>query len=285
MDDRFQKIKNDEYLSEFIRNNQLSDRMIENNLALFTRIMESRSRCRGCKGLNDCRQQDEGQLLALTFDQVVFEEIELCPYKRETLRKRRHLDNFTYCDIPEKLADIDLNNIRYADFQMELYALLLGILHGRSNKGLYISGDMGVGKTYLCIALANSLAKAGKKVAFVKVSEFLSDMKGHVGSYDDQLDRKINILKKTPYLILDDIGSEAVSEFVRDDILFTILDYRMENKLMTIFTSNLNISNLYKHYQFDRKDKENLPKSRRLVERIDILTDDYVLVGNNMRRI
>ena len=41
-------------------------------------------------------------------------------------------------------------------------------------------------------------------------------------------------LKEVDYLVLDDIGAESMSGFVRDDILFNILDYRMENKLITI---------------------------------------------------
>ena len=92
-------------------------------------------------------------------------------------------------------------------------------------------------------------------------------------------------MKKADYLFLDDIGSETVSEFVRDDILFRILDYRLENRLTTIFTSNLNTEDLLKHYQYDRKEKSNLMNARRLVERIEILSDNFVLSGTNMRRI
>ena len=91
-------------------------------------------------------------------------------------------------------------------------------------------------------------------------------------------------MKKAEYLILDDIGSEAVSEFVRDDILFRILDYRLDHSLITLFTSNLTKEELLKHYQYDRREKSNLMNAKRLMERIDILTDDYVLMGKNMRR-
>ena len=53
---------------------------------------------------------------------------------------------------------------------------------------------------------------------------------------------------------------------------------------MTIFTSNLSKEELMKHYQYDRKEKSNLMNARRLMERIDILSDDYVLAGKNLRR-
>ena len=168
--------------------------------------------------------------------------------------------------------------------QKQLYLLLAAILYEKREKGLYIYGDLGTGKTYLCTALANSLVKKGKKIAFVKVSNFFNEMKSYFSQDPDMIDRNISILKKAEYLFLDDIGSEAVSEFVRDDILFRVLDYRLENKLMTIFTSNLSKEELMKHYQYDRKEKSNLMNARRLMERIDILSDDYVLAGKNLRR-
>ncbi|MDO5441947.1 MAG: primosomal protein DnaI, partial [Bacillota bacterium] len=132
--------------------------------------------------------------------------------------------------------------------------------------------------------LANSLVKNNEKVAFVKVSNFFNEMKSYIVSRNEMIDININKLQKADYLFLDDIGSEAVSEFVRDDILFRILDYRMENKLVTIFTSNLNKNDLLKHYTYDRKDNANLVNAKRLMERIEILAEDYVLVGKNMRR-
>ena len=126
--------------------------------------------------------------------------------------------------------------------------------------------------------------KKGKKTAFVKVSDFFNRMKSFINSDTWQIDRNISILQKAEYLILDDIGSEAVSEFIRDDILFRILDYRLDHSLITLFTSNLTKEELLKHYQYDRKEKANLMNAKRLMERIDILTEDYVLTGRNMRR-
>ena len=86
------------------------------------------------------------------------------------------------------------------------------------------------------------------------------------------------------YLFIDDIGSESVSAYSRDDLLFNILDYRMENKLCTVFTSNLSKDSLMKHYTFDKNDNSSVIRARRLLERIDILSDNFVLQGKNKRR-
>ena len=121
----------------------------------------------------------------------------------------------------------------------------------------------------------------------IKACEAVMPGKPNVGDIynnPDLAQKAVTALKKADYLFLDDIGAESVSEFIRDDVLLGILEYRLEQDLTTFFTSNLSKEELLKHYQYDRKEKSNLMKARRLLERIDILTDDYVLTGENMRR-
>ena len=277
-------IKKNKDLNKFIETHKLSDDFISENYNSFLRALDSLDRCNNCQGLYQCRQSTTGQIISLDYQGVLVEEIDYCKYKKYQQAKDNLVNNYVYCNVASTLLDVDLDNVEYTNEQQELYALLLGILHKKKNKGLYIVGDLGVGKTYLCSALANSLVKKGEKVAYVKVSTFFNEMKSYVTGNSVSLDKMINKLKSVDYLFFDDIGSETVSEFVRDDILFNILDYRLDNKLITIFNSNLNLEELFKHYQYDRKEKSNMMNAKRLIERIDILTDTYVLQGPNLRR-
>lgn len=277
-------IKQDAYMSELIRKYNLPDAFLEQNSAKIIRVLKSRAMCANCKGLYACGQKSPGERLDLTFNKVMFDEIEYCDYALNKLKKDNLSKSYLYCDVPENIIDIDLNNVEYTKDQEQLYLKLAAIYTKKTDKGLYIVGDLGVGKTYLCAALANSLVKNGERVAFVKVSNFFNEMKSYISTRNELLDININKLQKASYLFLDDIGAEAVSEFVRDDILFRILDYRLENKLTTIFTSNLNKADLEKHYTYDRKDNANLMNAKRLMERIDILAEDFTVSGKNMRR-
>lgn len=277
-------LKNDPYVRQLADENHLSDAFLMENKVMISRVLREREKCLNCPGLDSCRQASRGERAALSYDGVLIQELEYCAYGQAAKEKSDLLNRYVYCDIPAKLADLDLENIRYTPDQKTLYLKLVAILYGKSRKGLYISGEVGTGKTYLCTALANSLVKRGKRVAFVKVNDFINELKSYYGSNEDLIGTYIRKLQRVEYLFLDDIGSEAVSQFVRDDVLFRILDQRMENQLLTIFTSNLDPDSLREHYQYDRKDKENPMNALRLMERIEILSDYYVLTGTNKRR-
>ena len=57
----------------------------------------------------------------------------------------------------------------------------------------------------------------------------------------------------------------------------------MENKLTTIFTSNLPVEDLLEHYNFDKNSSSKI-RAKRFVERVEMLSESYVLKGQNKRR-
>lgn len=148
-----------------------------------------------------------------------------------------------------------------------------------TNKGLYLHGNFGTGKTYLLAALLNELkTKFGVSVEIVYVQELLRKLKENLNLVGD----KLYYLENVSVLLLDDIGAEKVTEWGRDEILGTILQTRMNNGMPTFFTSNLTIPELEKHLSLT-KDNEDLVKAKRIIERIKFLTDDIELIGNNYR--
>lgn len=280
--DRIMQFLENKSISNFIKDNKLDNSFIYENFNVFNECLKSIELCKYCSGLENCKQKMKGEIVGLSYDGIVSNNVVRCEYLLSKMKYDNQFKSFAYTDIPSNLSDLTLDNIEIGESTLsQLFVMVNNIYEGKSYKGLYIYGDLGVGKTYLCIALANSLVKANKTVGFVKVNNFATEMARLIRDDAFAYEKTVNKLRKAEYLILDDIGSEIVTEFVRDRLLFNIIDYRMENKLCTIFTSNLDKDTLMKHFNFD----QNSVNTRRLVERIDIITDDYCLKGINKRRL
>ena len=102
--------------------------------------------------------------------------------------------------------------------------------------------------------------------------------------YDnEEYKKRFNFIKKANYLLLDDIGADSVTEWSRDEVLGTILQYRMEEKLPTFFTSNLTLAELEDHLATTNKEVDHI-KSRRIIERIKQLTTSVTMISENKRK-
>lgn len=148
-------------------------------------------------------------------------------------------------------------------------------------KGLYLYGKFGTGKSYLLSAVANELAEINVKTVLVFVPEFMREMKQAIG--DHTLQEKIEYVKKADVLMLDDIGAEAMSSWTRDEVLGTILHYRMAERLPTFMSSNFSYSELAHHLTYSQRGEKEDLKAARIMERIETLTVPVKLEGENRR--
>lgn len=150
---------------------------------------------------------------------------------------------------------------------------------GKTTKGLYLSGSFGSGKSYIISAMLNELVKDGYTCAMIYYPEFLRILKS---SFNIDFDEQYDYARKSDLLLLDDIGAENITDWSRDEILGPILQYRMENNLATFFTSNLSLEELEIHLSEGKQSVDKL-KAKRIIERINYLTDNLKLISKNQR--
>lgn len=151
-------------------------------------------------------------------------------------------------------------------------------------KGLYLYGAFGVGKTFLLGAIAKELTQKGYTVALVYYPFFCQEMKNSI--QDNSVAQKVEQFKTVDILMIDDIGAESMSQWLRDDILAIILQHRMQYNLSTFFSSNLSMEQLQdEHLTIDNKGAREPIKARRIMERIKYLSEEVELVGKNKRHI
>ena len=152
------------------------------------------------------------------------------------------------------------------------------------HKGLYLHGAFGVGKTYLLGAIAHELSTFGYPSTLVHYPTFATEMRSSVG--DQTTHSKLDIYKNAPILMLDDIGAEYATSWIRDDVLGVILQFRMQNELPTFFTSNFDMERLEnEHFRYNQHNDDELLKAKRIMERIRFLTDEIEVKGKNRRNI
>jgi primosomal protein DnaI len=152
------------------------------------------------------------------------------------------------------------------------------------HRGLYLAGSFGVGKTYLMGAMANELAKHNYSTTIVHFPSLAVELKNTIGD-SKEIQSKLDAVKQAPILVIDDIGADSISAWVRDDILGVILEYRMQEELPTFFTSNFSMEQLEKeHLTVNQRGEAEPLKAQRLMERIKFLSEEVTLIGKNHRQ-
>ena len=240
--------------------------------------------CSNCKSLHTCQNKVEGMVYYPTIkDEKLEFNYVACKYKKKDIKQKEEIKS-KFFEMPyhikmAKMSNIEINSTRakiikwinkfYDDFKSD-----------KQTKGLYLSGSFGSGKTYILSALLNELSKLNYSCIIVYYPELLRSIKESFNS--DDYNERINEIKKCDLLLLDDIGAETTTPWNRDEILGTILQYRMDNKKATFFTSNLNIKELENHFITSNKDEEVI-KARRIIERIKYLTIEEKLITKNKR--
>ncbi len=115
-------------------------------------------------------------------------------------------------------------------------------------------------------AVANQLRERNIESYMIYTPDFFREMKQSIG--DGTFQEKLDTIKRAQVLILDDIGAESISAWIRDDVLGAILQHRMLEKLPTLFTSNYDYDELENHLAYSDKGGTEELKAKRIMERI-----------------
>ncbi len=108
-----------------------------------------------------------------------------------------------------------------------------------AGRGLYFCGGVGTGKTHLAVAVMNELIRKRRVPSlFVTVPELLDNLRETYNKPGRNLDEWMDAVQNADLLVLDDLGSERVTEWVRER-LFVIVNHRYREALPTVFTSNI----------------------------------------------
>lgn len=250
--------------------------------------------CTNCPGLAQCPNDLQGHYTTLTVEHhthgphIVEKKVSCKKWLAEqTSKKIRSRIHSFYVD--EKALnqgystqEIVNRDPERADAVEKVFDYILRTKKtGLMSKGLYLAGDFGTGKTFLMCYMLYELAKSGYTGVIVYMPDFIEDMKSMIQE-QQKLKETIHLLKETDLLIFDDIGSENLTPWLRDHVLASILNYRM-NRKPSFFTSNYRLHSLQKHFSFTSREGEEEHKGKRLMNRIEPFVEEIIVNGTNQR--
>ncbi|NLC54647.1 MAG: ATP-binding protein [Erysipelothrix sp.] len=281
------ELAKDKRVIKFLKDNNLDEKFLGANVQKFKDWIVGLDECEVCTGLDTCVKSVKGHYFDLVYDGILQKTLKPCRYQKELNIKTKYLENYLVRDFPDDLINISLSSIDFENDPMEYLEVVTKVseyIDKPKGPGYYIYGDVGVGKTYLTTAITNELAKKNKKIAYVHVPTLASTLRGLI-SERISLDGILYKLKNVDVLVMDDIGAESVTNWFRDEILLSILNYRMEANKTCFYTSNLDLDELSNHYMYNNKNEYNKLAAIRLLERVRMTSVPISLIGKNRRHI
>ena len=256
-------IKNDSRLKDI--------KITESNLLLFSRYLDELDNCKGCRGLEKCKNGYNGMTPFI----INNNEIGRRPCKYLIAERRKDNVNPLFDDT--YLKDASLSDFKTDTLPRQKLAQYANeLLAGSEKKGLYLCGPIASGKTYFLSLLANELAKKDIKSTIVFVPDLSRKLKGSIAQ--GKLEEMVEMLKTTEVLMLDDLGGEMFTSWLRDEILLPVLQYRYVNNKLTFISSNMTFEQLEAHFANEAEEGSDL-KANRILQRIRKMTTRVVFAS------
>ena len=241
----------------------LSPEELESHMAEILQIEDKQELCKDCDGV--CRQGTDGFYLAVAPSpdgqfHSTMRECERYKAKKEQKRLNRLIQS---CGIPPAYIGKSFDDYIVSEGAEDAVKVAKW-LSEYQDKGAMFYGATGTGKTLLASIVAQEKMKRGISVIFASVPDLLMDIRDSFGT--GRTTEILRSVQRVPCLVLDDLGAERMSEWVGEQV-FAMINYRSQNSLQTIITTNYGLNALAGRMVKD-KDSDDVVQSKRILSRI-----------------
>ena len=172
-------------------------------------------------------------------------------YDQSNLRELIRVENFQnfrldyYSDRPERNGALSpRENMREILGRCRRF---IASFDSHPGGNLLISGNTGVGKTYLANCIAGENLKAGKSVIYMSAHQFFSQLADYTFRRGQENADTLSFLLHCDLLIIDDLGTELNNGFINSQ-LFLCINERILHRKSTIISTNLSLKQLSQTY-------------------------------------
>lgn len=290
-DDDF-KLKKEASINELMQDPQilkvlhqyrLDRSIIEDNWAEFLDYQDDLRKCQHCQGLDFCVKVTQGMqhYIEIINNEIIISSIP-CQYGKELLEKKDILSRIPVRNVSEKMVLVTPKDIKELSASDEaVIKKVYGYILEPKNHGFIIQGPARSGKSTLAGFLIRNLSKNGYTCGYIHFPTFLLDLKNSFGDYGN--DNNVESLRQLDYLVIDDLGGENVTAWSRDEVLSSIITYRMQNQKPIFFTSEYSQEDLVKLYSLKPKDPRDRIKVERLINGIFTMSLPLKIKGKRLK--
>ncbi len=246
-------------------------RITDQNVIDFSLLLESNKRCVKCRGLEFCENDNPGYKLVYDEDNFKFAP---CRYLVDKNKQNKNKNLIKTLYLPTKILEANIENYDVnTESRKKIFAKINEFITAMRNnefkRGLYLFGSFSIGKTYTLACVANELARNNIESLLIYFPDLVTDLKNAI-SDNNRYESLINMLKSVPVLMLDDLGSENMTPWVRDEVLGPIINYRLLENKPVFISSNIKPGDLKAHLAID-KAPSSLLKAERITSRLNAL--------------
>lgn len=258
--------------SEFIKANNLNTEQIDDNLGTVKRMVDDLNICQPCTSFYTCPKPVKGYQIKLDTTSGKYFEVEYVKCSK-LLEYEKIANHYLYKHFPNNWVDNRLANLANNNYRAGLIKLGADLLTDRI-KSLFIFGKNGLGKSFICSAISNDFIEIkGGKIAFVNAHDLIEELRNLV--YEDKVLylQKIKELETVNLLVIDDLGSEKITEWSKEEVIFPLIELRLRNNQPVIINSDYSFNELKSLYT-----KDSI-KSKKMIERFENTFKSFELVG------
>ena len=129
------------------------------------------------------------------------------------------------------------------------------IQQGQCEQSLFLTGDVGRGKTHLSAAIANLVLENGNTVLYRRAADLFDLIRRYKYEEGYKLcSEMLEQLRTCDLLVIDDLGAEATTDFVIEQLVLIIEDRNYQNKPW-IINSNMDLNKIKEYYSASTSDR------------------------------